>query len=126
MTINLLLVNMMVVSGRGYYNQIDQQFIAHTPNCGLEQVSTELVPNNVLEEKEDWFYQWADNYDVWDNNPYTPTKGNEIGSSHKFNVDTSNFNLTKTKHNKKSKTRIMSEVSASNNKSDFCIGKGQS
>ena len=81
--------------GQGYYNQSDQQFIARKHNGGLEQVNTELVPNIVLEEKEDWFYQWNNNYYMWDNNPYTPTKGYKMGVSHTFNVDNSVFNLTK-------------------------------
>ena len=85
-----------------------------------------MVPDIILEEEEDGFYQWVDKYDLWDNNPYTPTKGNEMGGSHTFNVDNSVFNLTKTKHNGKSKTRIVSEVSTLNNKSDFYIGKCQS
>ena len=42
--------------GQGYYNQSDQQFIACEYNGGLEQVNTKLVPNIVLEEKEDGFY----------------------------------------------------------------------
>ena len=62
--------------GWGYYNQSDQQFIICKHNSGLEQVNTELVPDIVLEENEDWFYQWVDNYDVLDNNLYTPMKGN--------------------------------------------------
>ena len=95
----------------------------------MKCANTGLEPNNilgahVLEEKEEWFYQLADNYDVW-NNSYTPTKGNEMGGSHTFTGDTGVFNLTKTKHNGKSKTRIVSEASTSN-KSDFYIGKGQS
>ena len=94
-------------------------------NIDAERVNTELVPDSFLKEKEEWFYQWANNYDLWGKNPYTLTKGNEIGGSHTFNVDNSVFNLTKTKHNRKSKTRIMSEVSTSD-ESDFCIGERQS
>ena len=109
--------------GQGYYNRSDQQFITRKHNGGLEQVNTELVPAIVLKEREEWIYQWADNYDVWDNNPFTPTKGNDMRDSHTFNVDTSVFNLTKTKHNGKSKTKIVSGVSTSPNKSDFCIGE---
>ena len=47
------------------------------------------------------------------------------GDSHTFTGGTDVFNLTKTKHNEKSKTRIVSEISTSN-KSDFNIGKHQS
>ena len=53
-------------------------------------------------------------------------EGDETGSFHTFNADNSVFNLTKTKQIGKSKTRIMSELSKSNNKSDFNISKRQS
>ena len=53
----------------------DRQFIARKHNGGLEQVNIELVFDIILEEEEeeeeDSFYQWADKYDQWDNNPYT-------------------------------------------------------
>ena len=95
-------------------------------NGGLEQATIELVPDIILEEEEDGFYRWADKYDQWDINPYTPVEGNKMGGSHTCNVDNSVSNLTKTKHDEKSKTRIMSKVSISNNKSDFYIGERQS
>ena len=85
-----------------------------------------MVPDIILEEEEDSFYHWADKYDQLDNNPYTPEEGNKIGGSHTFITDNSVFNLTKTKHNGKSKTRIVSEVSTSPNKSDLFIGERQS
>ena len=44
------------------------------------------------------------------------------GGSRIFTSDTDIFNLTKTKHNGKLKTRIVSEVSTSN-KSNFYISK---
>ena len=99
-------------------------------NNSVEYANTVLEPNNilgthVLEEKEKWLYQWADNYDAWNNDSYTPTKGNEMRGSHTFTGDTGVFNLTKTKHNRRSKTRIMSEVSTSNKKI-FYIDKRQS
>ena len=112
--------------GQEYYNQRDQQFITRKYDGGLEWVNIELVPNIILKEEEYGFYQWADKYDQWDNNPYTPVERNKTGGSHIFNVDNSVFNLTKTKHNRKLKTKIVSEVSTSNNKSDFYIGKCQS
>ena len=62
-------------SDQGHHNQSNPQFIGKH-NGGLEQVNTELVPNTVLEEKEEKFHKWANNYGVWDNNPYTPTKDN--------------------------------------------------
>ena len=84
-----------------------------------------MEPNNilgayVLEGKEEWFYQCANNYDVWNSDSYPPKKGMEMGESHTFAGDTDVFKLTKTKHNGKSITRIVSEVSTSI-KSDFYI-----
>ena len=111
--------------GWGHHNWSNPQFIPHKHNGGVERVTTELEPDSVLEEKEEWFYQWADNYDVWNNDSYTPTKSTEMRGSHTFIGDTGIFNLTKTKHNGKLKTRIVSEVSTSN-KSDFYINERQS
>ena len=119
-------INFLSHENQVFYNRRDQQYIACKYDGGLEQVTLELVPTIILDEEEDDFYQWAENYDQWDNNPYTPVEGNETGGSHTFNVDNSVFNLTKTEQNRKSKTRIVSEVSTSNNKSDFYIGKRQS
>ena len=74
-------IDLLSQENRHYYNQCDQQFIACKYNCVLEQVTIELVLAIILEEKEeDRFYQWADNYDQWDNNPYTPVEGDEIGA----------------------------------------------
>ena len=112
--------------GQGYYNQSDQEYIASEQDNGLERVTIKLVPNIILEEEEDGFYQWAGKYELWNNKPYAPTKGNAMWGSHTFNVDSSVFNLTKTKHNRESKTRIVSEVSTSHNKLDFYICKRQS
>ena len=81
--------------------------------------------SNILEEKERWFYEWADNYDVWNDYLYTPTKENEPGSSNAFKDDNSIFKLIKTKHNWKLKPRIVSEAPTSI-KSNFYIGERQS
>ena len=48
-------------------------------NDSVEPANTVLESNNilgahVLEEKEEWFYQWADNYDVWNSDSYLPKK----------------------------------------------------
>ena len=110
--------------GQGHHKRSDPQSIAYKHNSCVERVSTEFEPNSVLREKKEWSYQWADNYDVLNNNSYTPTKGKKMGGFHIFKGDTSVFNFTKTKHNRKSKTRIVSEVSTSN-KSDFYISKRQ-
>ena len=99
-------------------------------NNSVEFANTVLKANNILgvhvmKEKEELFYQWADNYDVWNSDSYSPTKGIKMGGSHTFAGNTDVFNLTKTKHNGKSKTRIVSEVSTSN-KLNFYIGERQS
>ena len=77
-----------------------------------------------MEEKEGWFYGWADKYDVWNYYSHTSNNENEPSSSHTFTGNNSVFKLTKTKHNRKSKTRIVSEVPTSI-KSDFYIGERQ-
>ena len=64
-------------------------------------VDTGLKSNNILgarivEEKEGWFYGWADTYDVWNDYSYTPTKENELGRSYKFKGDNSIFKPIKT------------------------------
>ena len=90
----------------------------HDNNHGnTELANTGLNSNNILgahimEEKEEWFYGWADKYDVWNNYYYTPTE-NKPGISHTFTGDNSTFKLTKIKHNAKSKTRLVSEVTTS-------------
>ena len=73
-----------------------------------------------------FFYQWANNYDQWDNTSYTPVEEDETRGSRTFNVDNHVYSITKIKRNEKSKTRTVSEVSELSNKSDFNIGKRQS
>ena len=63
-------------------------------------------------------------YDEWNNYYHTPTEENEPGASHTFTGDDSIFKLTKTNNNKKSKSRLVSEVPTSV-KSDFYIGRRQ-
>ena len=119
--------NILNQENQEYYNRRDQQYIGRKYNGGLERVTIGLVPNIILEEEEeDGFYQWADRYDQWDNTSYTPVKEDEAGGSHTFNDANRIFNVTKTKRNGKSKTRTLSEVSESSNKSDFYISKCQS
>ena len=78
-------------------------------NNGLK--SNNNLGAHIVEEKEGWFYGWAGTYDEWNNYYHTPTEANEPGSSHTFRSDSSIFKLTKTKHNGKSKKRLVSEVS---------------
>ena len=79
---------------------------------------------HIVKEKEGWFYGWADKYDVWNNYSHTSKNENDPSNSHTFTENNSIFELTKTKHNWKSKTRIVSEVPTSI-KSDFYMGERQ-
>ena len=79
-----------------------------------------MATDIILEEEEDGFHNWANNYDQWDSTRI------KTGRYHTLNGGDRVFNLTKTKHNGKLKTRIVSEVSESSNKPDFYIGKRQS
>ena len=105
--------------------------VVHENNNGtMKLANTRLKSNNTLsahmaEEKEGWFYEWADKYDVGNDFSYTPAKENDPGSSHTFTGDNSIFKLTKTKHNRRLKSRLVSEVPTSV-KSGFYIGKHQS
>ena len=105
--------------------------IVHENNNGtMKLADTRLESNNILsthimEEKEGWFYEWTDNYDVWNNYSYIPTKENEPGSSHTCTGDNNMFKLAKKKHNRRSKSRLVSEVPTFV-KSDFYFGERQS
>ena len=95
----------------------------------MKLADTRLEPNNTLgahivEEKEGWFYGWTDNYGVWNDYSYTPTKENKPGCSHTFTGDNNIFKLTKAKHNGRLKTRLMHEVPTFV-KSNSYIGKRQ-
>ena len=116
----------MKQENQDYYNWRDQQYIGDKYNDGLEQVIIELIPDIILEEQEDGFYQWVDQYDQWDNKSYTPVEEGDVGGSHTFNVDNRVFNIKKIKQNGTSKTRTVSELSESSNKSDFYVSKRQS
>ena len=109
-----------------YYNRRDQQYIACKYNGGLEQVTLELVPDIILKEEEDSFHQWADQYDQWDNTLCTPVNEDDVRGSNTFNADNHVFNITKIKSDGTSKTRAVSELSESSNKSNFYIDKRKS
>ena len=83
-----------------------------------------MVPDIILKE-ENGFHQWAEQYDQWDNTSYTPVDEDDVGGSHAFNVDNNVFNITKIKQGGTSKTRTVSELFESSNKSDFYIGQRQ-
>ena len=68
-------------------------------DTGLKSNNT--LGAHIVEEKEGWFYKWANKYDVWNDYSYKPTKENEPGSSYKFTGDNSILKLTNTKHNGK-------------------------
>ena len=122
-------------TNRNELGDLDPTTVVDNNNNSVERANTVLKTNNipgahVLEEKEEWFCQCANNYDVWNSDSYPPKKememeGGEGGGSHTFTGDINVFKLTKRKHNGKSKTRIVSEVSTSN-KSDSYIGECQS
>ena len=63
-------------------------------------------------------------YDEWNDYYHIPTEENEPGSSHTFTGDNNVFELTKTKHNRKLKTRLVSRISTSI-KSEFYIVERQ-
>ena len=83
-----------------------------------------ILGAHIVEEKEGWCYGWADTNDEWNHYYHTPTEENKPGSSHTFTGDDSIFKLTKTKHNGKSKTRLVSQIPTSV-ESDFYIGERQ-
>ena len=69
-------------------------------NDSVEHAITVLEANSilvahVLEEKEKWFYQWADNYNVGNSDSYSFKKGIEMGGSHTFTGDTDVSTLPK-------------------------------
>ena len=107
-----------------------EPIIVHENNNGVMKFAEAGIDSNhtlgdhIVEENEGWFYRWADKYDVWNKYPHTSTNENEPSSSHTFTGNNGIIKLNKTKHNGKSKTRIVGEVPTSI-KSDFYIGKRQ-
>ena len=77
-----------------------------------------IIGAHIVEEKEECSYEWTDTYDQWNDYYHIPTEENGPESSHTFMGDNNIFEPTKIKHNGKSKTRLVSEVSTSV-KSDF-------
>ena len=82
-TTNTPNTNILDQENQEYYNYRDQQYIGRKYNGDLEQFTIDLVPSIILEEEveeeEDSSYQWADQYDQWNNTSYTPVKEDEIG-----------------------------------------------
>ena len=102
-------------------------------------VNNALQPNNTIDAhivkgNEDSFYDWIDTYDKWNGYYHTPTEEDESGSTHTFtgdnNIfkkitgDNNIFTITKIRHNRTSKTRLVSATSTSVN-SDFYTSKRQ-
>ena len=69
-----------------------------------------MGPNITVEEEENKFYQWVDQYDQWDTTSYTPVTDNNVEGSHKFNLNNLLFNLTKIKRDRTSKTVRLFEL----------------
>ena len=66
---------------------MDLTVVDENNNDSVERANTVLKANNILgahilEEKEEWFYQCADNYDIWNSDFYSPKKGMELAGSH--------------------------------------------
>ena len=71
-----------------------------------------MLPNIIAEEKkEEKFYQWVDQYNLWDTTPYTLVTNKVVGNFYIFNLDNPLFNLTKIKRDGTSKTRVVSKLS---------------
>ena len=85
-----------------------------------------MVPDIILEEEDDGFYQWADQHNQWDDTLYTPVEEDDVRGSHTFNVDSRVFKITKIKRNETLKTRTVSKLFELSNKLDFYIGDRQS
>ena len=75
---NIAEVTIVNQEHQNYYDCRDQQYISCKYNGGLEQATLELAPIIILEEEEDGFHQWADQYDQWDNRSYTPITENDM------------------------------------------------
>ena len=82
------------------------------------------IGSHIVEGNEDSFYEWMDTYDEWNGYYHSPTEEYESGSSHTFTGDNNTFTITKIKHDKTSKTRLVSGTPTSVN-SDFHTGKRQ-
>ena len=103
---------------------VDENNHSKTKLANTESKLNNILGAHIVEEKEGRFYKWADTYDKWNNYYYTPTEENEPGSLHTFTGNDSIFKFTKTKHNEKSKRRLVSEVPKCI-KSDLYIGERQ-
>ena len=62
---------------------LDPTAIDKNNNNSVERTNAELEANNSLgahipEEKDEWLYQCANNYDMWNSDSYSPKKGMEI------------------------------------------------
>ena len=58
-------------------------------NDSVEHANTVLKSNNifgahVMEEKKEWFYQCANNYNVWDSYSFPPKKGMDMKYLHQI------------------------------------------
>ena len=75
--------------------------VVHENNHGNTKLAdTKLKLNNnlgvnIVEEKEGWFYGWADTYDEWNNYYYTPTEENNRRAHTRSQVTTAFLNSPK-------------------------------
>ena len=66
-------------TNRNEIRDSDPTAVSNKDNDCVEHVNTILNPNNILdahvmEEKEEWFYQCANNYNVWNSESYPSTE----------------------------------------------------
>ena len=48
----------------------DKRFIFCKYDRDLKQLTVELIPDIIIEEEEDGFYQFVEQYNQWDTTPY--------------------------------------------------------
>ena len=110
---------------QGHHNQSDSQFIYCKHNGSVNGSTMNWNSTTSQKKRKNIFTNGLTTMMCGIITSTHLQKEMKWGGSHTFNDDTNVFNLTKTKYNRKSKTRIVSEVSTSN-KSNFYIGRCQS
>ena len=68
-----------ITTKRNEMGDLDPTAVDKNNNNSVERANTVLNANNIvgahfLEEKGEWFYQCADNFDVWNSDSYPPNK----------------------------------------------------
>ena len=72
-------------TNRHKMGDLDPTAVEENNNNSVERGNTVLEVNNILgarilEEKEEWFYWCANNYDLWNSDSYSPKKVMEMGA----------------------------------------------